>query len=83
METNDDKDMVDEATAVRRQLTAACAAVEDANARGFRLLAIVFGSEDGERMEVFGVDGIDIGEVLEVAAGQQWEPTPDQPLRGN
>ena len=34
-------------------------------------------------MEVFGIDGIDIGEVLEAAAGQQWEPTPDQPLRGN
>ena len=82
MEQNDNE-MVDEATAVRRQLTAACAAVEDANAHGFRLLAIVFGSEDGEEMEVFGVEGIDIGEVLEAAAGQQWEPTPDQPLRGN
>ena len=82
MEQNDN-DMVDEATAVRRQLTAACAAVENANAHGLRLAAIVFGSEDGERMEVFGVDGIDIGDVLEVAAGQQWEPTPDQPLRGN
>jgi hypothetical protein len=28
----DDNDLVDEATAVRRQLTAACAAVEHANA---------------------------------------------------
>jgi len=44
---------------------------------------MVFGSEDGERMEVFGVDGIAIGEVLEAAAGQQWELTTDQPLRGN
>ena len=79
----DDNDMVDEATAVRRQLTAACAAVENANAHGCRLLAIVFGSDDGERLEVFGVEGIDIGEILEAAAAQQWEPTPDQPLRGN
>jgi hypothetical protein len=79
----DDNDMVDEATVVRRQLTAACAAVEDANAHGFRLLAIVFGSEDREQMEVFGVEGIDIGEILEAAAGQRWEPTADQPLRGS
>jgi hypothetical protein len=68
---------VDEATAVRRQLTAACAAVEDANFQGLGLAAMIFLSEDGERMVVFGIDGIDIGEVLEVAARQQWELTPD------
>jgi len=79
----DDNDRVDEATAVRRQLTAACAAVEDANAHGLGLAAMIFVSEDGERMTVFGIDGIDIGDVLEVAAGTQWELTPDQPLRGN
>jgi hypothetical protein len=83
MEQDDSDGTVDEATAVRRQLTAACAAVEDANAHGLRLVAMVFGSEDAERMDVFGVDGVDIGEVLEAAAGQQWEPTSDQPLRGN
>ena len=82
MEQNDN-DRVDEATAVRRQLTAACAAVENANADGLGLAAMIFVSEDGERMTVFGIDGIDIGDVLEVAAGTQWELTPDQPLRGN
>jgi hypothetical protein len=45
------------------------------------LLAIVFGANDGETMTVFGVEGIDIGAILEAAAAQQWEP--DQPLRGN
>jgi len=80
---HDDDDMVDEATAVRRQLTAACAAVEDANTQGLGLAAMIFLSEDGEEMLVFGIDGLDIGEVLERAAGQQWELTPDQPLRGS
>jgi hypothetical protein len=78
-----DNDMVDEVTAVRRQLTAACAAVEHATAQGMSLAAMIFVSEDGNRMGVAGIDGIDIGEVLEVAARQQWELTPDQPLRGN
>jgi hypothetical protein len=32
---------------------------------------------------VFGVEGIDVGEVLEAAAGVAWAPTADQPLRGN
>jgi len=80
---HDDDGMVDEATAVRRQLTAACAAVEHANSQGLGLAAMIFVSEDGEEMVVFGIDGLDIGEVLEVAAGQHWELTPDQPLRGN
>jgi hypothetical protein len=79
----DDNGTVDEATAIRRQLTAACAAVEHANAHGLGLAAMIFLSEDGEQMEVFGIDGLDIGEVLEAAAGTRWELTPDQPLRGN
>jgi len=79
---HDDNDMVDEATAVRRQLTAACAAVEHANTQGMSLAAMIFVSDEGE-MLVFGVEGLDIGDVLEAAAGRQWERTPDQPLRGN
>jgi hypothetical protein len=69
-------------TAIRRQLTAACAAVADANAHGLGLAAMIFVSEDGERMEVFGIDGIDIGDVLEAAAGQQWELRPISPCAG-
>jgi hypothetical protein len=83
MEQNDTEDTVDDAMAVRRQLTAACAAVDHANSQGLALAVMVFVSEDGERMVVFGLEGIDIYEVLEVAARQQWERTPDQPLRGN
>jgi hypothetical protein len=83
MEQNDTEDTVDEAMAVRRQLTAAGAAVDHANSQGLALAVMVFVSEDGERMVVFGLEGIDIYEVLEVAARQQWERTPDQPLRGN
>ena len=33
-------------------------------------------------MTVFGVEGIDIGEVLEAAAGVQWEPQPISPCGG-
>jgi len=47
------------------------------------LAAMIFVSDDGEQMLVFGLEGIDVGAVLEVAAGERWEPTPDQPLRGN
>jgi hypothetical protein len=80
---DDDNDLVDEATGVRRQLTAACAAVEHATTQGMSLAAMVFVSDDGEQMVVFGLEGPDLGEVLQMAAGQCWEPTPDQPLRGN
>ena len=78
-----DNDTVDEETALKRQLTEACAAIHHAHGEGMSLLAIVFGANDGETMTVFGVEGIDIGVILEAAAAQQWEPTDDQPLRGN
>jgi hypothetical protein len=77
----DDNDVVDEETALKRQLAAACAAIHHAHGEGMSLLAIVFGANDGETMTVFGLEGIDIGAILEAAAAQQWEP--DQPLRGN
>lgn len=55
----------------------------DAGSQRLGLTPMVFTSEDGERMVVFGIDGVDIGEVLEVAARQQWELASDQPLRGS
>src|SRR5262249_38091695 len=79
---HDDNDMVDEATAVRRQLAAPCRARRHAHTHGVSLAAMSFVSDEGE-MLVFGVEGLDIGDVLEAAAGRQWERTPDQPLRGN
>jgi hypothetical protein len=54
METSDDNDTVDEATAVRRPLTAACAAVEDANFQGLGLAAMIFLSEDSAAREERG-----------------------------
>jgi hypothetical protein len=74
--------MVDEATAIKRQITAACAAIEHANSEGLGLAVMIFLSEDGQIMTVFGIDGIDVGEVLEAAASQTWDMTDDQPLRG-
>jgi hypothetical protein len=74
--------MVDEATALKRQMTAACAAIDHANSEGMGLAVLIFLSDDGHRMTVFGIDGIDVGEVLEVAARQTWDLTDDQPLRG-
>lgn len=79
---NDEEGMVDEATAVKRQMTAACAAIDHANSERMGLAAMIFLSEDGERMTVFGIDGIDVGEVLEAAARQTWDLTEEQPLRG-
>jgi len=40
---------------------------------------MVFGSNDGERMTVFGVEGMDVSAVLEAAASQTWEMMDDQP----
>lgn len=74
--------MVDEATAVKRQMTAACAAIDHASAEGLGLAVMIFLSEDGDRMTVFGIDGIDVGDVLELAAGRTWDLTEEQPLRG-
>ena len=74
--------MVDEATAIKRQISAACAAIDCANAEGLGLAVMIFLSEDGETMTVFGIDGIDVGEVLEAAAGTVWDLTEDQPLKG-
>jgi hypothetical protein len=63
-------------------MTAACAAIDHANSEGMGLAVLIFLSDDGHRMTVFGIDGIDVGEVLEVAARQTWDLTEDQPLRG-
>jgi hypothetical protein len=79
----DDNDTVDEETALKRQLAAAYAAIHHAHGEGMSLLVMVFGANDGETMTVFGVEGIDVGEVLEAAAGVAWELTADQPLQGN
>jgi hypothetical protein len=79
---NNEDGMVDEATALKRQMTAACAAIDHANSEGMGLAVLIFLSDDGDRMTVFGIDGIDVGEVLEVAARQTWDLTEDQPLRG-
>ena len=74
--------MVDEERAVKRQKAAACAAIDDANSEGLGLAVMIFLSEDGDRMTVFGIDGIDVGEVLEAASNTAWDLTEDQPLRG-
>src|SRR5262249_14486156 len=78
---HDDNDMVDEATAVRRQLTAACAAVEHATTQGMSLAAMIFVSDDGE-MLVFGVEGLDIGDVLEAAQAGSGRSPPISPCAG-
>jgi hypothetical protein len=80
---DDDNDMVDEETALKRQLAAACAAIQHAHGEDMSLLVMVFGANDGETMTVFGIEGIDVGAILEAAAAQQWGPTPDQPLLGS
>jgi hypothetical protein len=75
--------MVDEATALKRQMTAACAAIDHANSEGLGLAVMIFLSEDGEMMTVFGIDGLDVEEVLEAAASTRWGATDEQPLRGH
>lgn len=81
--SDEQEPMVDEVTAIKRQLTAACSAIDHANSVGLGLAVMIFLSENGERMTVFGIDGIDVGEVLEAAAGQVWDLTEDQPLVGS
>ena len=76
-------DEVDDETVVRRQKTAACAAIDHAMTERMTLLVMVFGSEDGESMSVFGIEGVDVSAILEYAAQQAWCATPDQPLRGS